>query len=440
MSFSFYPPINSRQNLGRLIVQISTDPQVGALAPISNVQISIKQTSPNGEEITLAQFVTDEVGQTPAIELEVPPVDYSLDPYNTQMPYNTYRIETSSSNYIDTLVRGAQVFANTLSIQPIYLQPTTRFRHQIGINSRHAYTRQLSEDIIIGPATLYGNYPTKIPEAEIKPIIPGSGFITLSSVVVPEYIIVHAGSPNDNTAPNYTVPFLDYISNVASSEIYPTWPQETIRANIIAIISFTLNRVFTEWYRNQGKSYTITNSTAYDHAFFYGRNLFDTIVPEVNDVFDTYVKRPGVLQPLLTQYCDGIKSTCPNWMTQWGSKDLGDAGFSAEQILRNFYGNIELSTAPAVEGNPESYPGSPLQVGSSGAAVRQLQTQLNRISQNYPLIPKVAVTGNFDAATADAVRTFQQIFHLTQDGIVGKNTWYEISRIYVAVSKLAELG
>lgn len=440
MSFSFYPPNNARQSVGRLIIQLSTDPQVGALAPISNVQITIKQTSSTGDETVLAELLTDEVGQTPPVELEVPPLDYSLDPNNTQMPYSTYRIETSSSNYIDTLVRGAQVFADTLSIQPIYLQPTTRFQHQIGVNSRHPYTIQLSEDIIIGPATLYGNYPAKIPEAEIKPIIPGSGFITLSSVIVPEYIIVHAGSPNDNTAPNYTVPFLDYISNVASSEIYPTWPKETIRANIIAIVSFTLNRVFTEWYRNQGKSYTITNSTAYDHAFFYGRNLFDTIVPEVNDVFDTYVKRPGVLQPLLTQYCDGVKSSCPNWMTQWGSKDLGDAGFSAEQILRNFYGNIELSTAPVVEGNPESYPGSPLQIGSSGAAVRQLQTQLNRISQNYPLIPKVAVTGNFDSATADAVRTFQQIFHLPQDGIVGKNTWYEISRIYVAVSKLAELG
>lgn len=435
MSFSYYPPTNARQNLGRLIVQLSTDPQLGASTPISNVQITIKQTAPTGEETVLAEFVTDEVGQTPSIELPVPPLDYSLDPTNTQMPYSTYRIETSSANYIDTLIRGTQVFADTLSIQPIYLQPLTRFKRQI-----NQYSRQLSESIVIGPATLYGNYPPKIPEAEIKPIIPGSGFITLSSVIVPEYIIVHAGSPNDDTAPNYTVPFLDYIANVASSEIYPTWPTETIRANIIAIVSFTLNRVFTEWYRNQGKSYTITNSTAYDHAFFYGRNLFDTIVPEVNDVFNVYVKRPGVLQPLLTQYCDGVKSQCPNWMTQWGSKDLGDAGFSAEQILRNFYGNIELSTAPSVEGSPESYPGSPLQIGSSGPAVRQLQEQLNRISQNYPLIPKVAVTGTFDNATADAVRTFQQIFHLTQDGIVGKSTWYEISRIYVAVSKLAELG
>lgn len=437
---SLYPPTHSRQSLGRLIVQLSTDPQLGAATPISNVQITVKQTAPTGEDIVLAEFVTDEVGQTPSIDVPVPPLDYSLDPTNTQIPYATYRIETSSDNFIDTLVRGSQVFADTLSIQPIALEPIARSPRGSTRHSRNNFSRQLTEDIVIGPATLYGNYPEKIPEAEIKPIIPGSGFITLTSVIVPEYIIVHAGSPNDNTAPNYTVPFLDYISNVASSEIYPTWPTETIRANIIAIVSFTLNRVFTEWYRNQGKSYTITNSTAYDHAFFYGRNLFDTIVPIVNEAFDIYVKRPGVLQPLLTQYCDGVKSQCPNWMTQWGSKDLGDAGFSAEQILRNFYGNIDLSTAPAVEGNPESYPGSPLQIGSSGAAVRQLQQQLNRISQNYPLIPRVAVTGNFNQETADAVRTFQQIFHLTQDGVVGKSTWYEISRIYVAVSKLAELG
>nr|WP_302599317.1 SpoIID/LytB domain-containing protein [uncultured Cellulosilyticum sp.] len=312
---SFYPPNNARQNLGQLIVQLSTDPEQGTLTPISNVQITIKQTAPTGEEQVLANFVTDEVGQTPSIELPVPPIDYSLDPTNTQIPYATYRIETTSTNYIDTIVRGSQVFADTLSVQPIYLQPTTRFQRGTGRHPREKFIRQLSEDIVIGPATLYGNYPDKIPEAEVKPIIPGSGFITLSSVIVPEFIIVHSGSPNDNTAPNYTVPFLDYIANVASSEIYPTWPTETIKANVIAIVSFTLNRVFTEWYRNQGKSYTITNSTAYDHAFFYGRNLFDTIVPIVNEVFDIYVKRPGVLQPLLTQYCDGVKSQCPNWMT-----------------------------------------------------------------------------------------------------------------------------
>lgn len=436
MAPTHIPPSFSRQTLGSLIVQLSSDILTGPLNPLSDVMVTIKGISPSGDETTLAQGTTNDVGQTTAFELEAPPQDLSQSPQNTELPYATYRIETSSPNYIDAVVNGTQVFADTRSIQPISLAPVV----PPDISRQHSLTRQLFDEVVIGPSTLYGNYPEKIPEAPIKPIIPGSGFITLESVIVPEFIIVHTGSPNDNNAPNYTVPFTDYIANVASSEIYPTWPTETIRANIIAIVSFTLNRVYTEWYRNQGKPYTITNSTAYDHAFFYGRNLFDTIVDITAQVFDVYIKRPDVTQPLLSQYCDGIKSTCPNWMTQWGSKELGDQGDTAEEILRFFYGNISLATAPQVEGNPESYPGSPLTIGDSGSAVRTIQSQLNRISQNYPLIPKVAVSGNYDAATAEAVRTFQQIFHLTQDGIVGKATWYEISRIYVAVTKLAELG
>jgi hypothetical protein len=232
---------------------------------------------------------------------------------------------------------------------------------------------------------------------------------------------------------------MDYIANVASSEIYPTWPLETIRANIIAIVSFTLNRVFTEWYRNQGKNFTITNSTAFDHAFFYGRNVFDSIVPVVADVFNTYIQRPGVMQPLLAQYCDGVQSQCPNWMTQWGSKDLGDQGYTADQILRNFYGDINIPTAETVEGIPESYPGAPLRLGDTGPNVRKIQEQLNRIGDNYPLIPKVIADGVFGASTEEAVRTFQRIFHLTPDGIIGRNTWYKISAIYVAVTRMAEV-
>lgn len=429
------PPVLSRQTTGSLIVQLTTEQLVSPLNPLSGVTVTIRGIAPSGEETILAQSVTNEVGQTDVFELEAPSVDLSLDPQNTQMPYSTYRIETSSPNYVDTVIDGAQVFANTRSIQPIGLTPTNN-----PVMTRQFGMRPLFDQIVIGPSTLYGNYPEKIPEAPIKNILPGSGFIVLDEVIVPEYIIVHTGSPNDNSAPNYTVPFTDYISNVASSEIYPTWPTETIRANIIAIVSFTLNRVYTEWYRNQGKSFTITNSTAYDHAFFYGRNLFDSIVQITAEVFDTYIKRPNVKQPLLSQYCDGVQSSCPNWMTQWGSKDLGDQGFTAEEILRYFYGNITLDTAPQVEGNPSSYPGTPLTIGSSGNAVRTIQTQLNRIAQNYPLIPRVAVNGEFDEATQEAVRTFQQIFNLTQDGIVGKATWYEISRIYVAVTKLAELG
>lgn len=428
-----YPPILSRQNLGSLIVELTSDPLLGPTTPLSDVVVTIKGIMPTGEETILEQFTTNSVGQTPVIELEAPPLERSLDPDNTLMPYSTYRIETSSPDYVDAIIEGTQIFADIRSIQPIGLQSTRSSM------MRNNGMRQLADVVTIGPSTLYGNYPEKIPEPLIIPILPNSGFITLSNVIVPEYVVVHAGSPNDNSAPNYTVPFVDYISNVASSEIYPTWPIETIRANVIAIVSFTLNRIYTEWYRNQGKSYTITNSTAYDHAFFYGRNLFDSVVEVVTYVFDTYIKRPGVTQPLLSQYCDGVNSQCPDWMTQWGSKDLGDAGFSAEQILRNFYGNIELATAPEVEGNPESFPGSSLTVGSSGSSVRQIQEQLNRISQNYPLIPKVAVDGSYGESTAEAVRTFQQIFHLPQTGIVNKATWYEISRIFVAVTRIAEL-
>lgn len=430
------PPSFSRQDLGSLIVQLSSDVLVGPLNPISDVTVTIKGIAPNGEATIIAQERTNSVGQTPVFELAAPPVDLSLVPESETMPYSTYRIETSSPNYVDAVITGTQVFSDTRSIQPIALTPvntSSSFRDA-------SLMRDLFEEVVVGPSTLYGNYPEKIPEAAIKPIIPGSGFVTLESVIVPEYIIVHAGTPNNNNVPNYTVPFIDYITNVASSEIYPTWPIETIKANIIAIVSFTLNRVYTEWYRNQGKHFTITNSTAFDHAFFYGRNIFDSIADIAAQVFDVYIKRPNVTQPLLSQYCDGVQSSCPNWMTQWGSKDLGDQGFTAEEILRYFYGNITLATAPQVEGNPESYPGTPLSLGSSGSAVRTIQTQLNRISQNYPLIPKVAVSGNFNEATEEAVKTFQQIFHLTQDGIVGKATWYEISRIYVAVTKIAELG
>ena len=425
--FHAFPPVMSRQQQGSLVIELTTNPVLGPLQPIPNVLVTVKDMALNGEQNTIAELLTDEVGQTPPIELPAPPIEFSLDPFSQQTPFSSYVIETSSAEYVSTSILGSLIFAASQSIQPIALESLLN------------RSRQLNRTIIIGPPTLYGNYPPKIPEAEIKPILPGSGFITLDNVVVPEFIVVHAGNPNDATAPNYTVPYINYIANVASSEIYPTWPTETIKANIIAIISFTLNRVFTEWYRNQGKNFTITNSTAFDQAFFYGRNVFDTITPVVAEVFNTFVKRPGVQQPLFTQYCDGVQSQCPGWMTQWGSKNLGDQGYTAEAILRNFYGNIELQEAPRVEGIPESYPGTPLRLGNSGANVRKIQEQLNRISNNYPLIPKVAADGVFGPSTEEAVRTFQRIFHLTPDGIVGKNTWYRISGIYVAVTRMAEL-
>ena len=263
---------------------------------------------------------------------------------------------------------------------------------------------------------------------------PTSG-VVLAKPVIPEFITVHQGSPNNTSASNVTVLYKDYIKNVASCEIYSTWSESTIRANVYAIISFTLNRIYTEWYRGKGKNYQITNSTAYDHAFNYGRNIYDNIGAIVDDIFSTYIRRYGRKQPLLTQYCDGKNVQCPEWMTQWGSKYLGDKGKTPYEILTHFYGtDIELVTAEQVAGSPASYPGYDLIVGSTGDEVSTIQEQLNRIARNYPLIPKVAVDGVYGSTTQEAVKVF-----LPQTGVVDYATWYRISDIYVGVSKIAEL-
>ena len=288
--------------------------------------------------------------------------------------------------------------------------------------------------------TLYGTFPPKIPEAEIKPIR-DTGEIVLSRVVVPEYIIVHDGSPRDSTARNYYVRYKDYIKNVASSEIYATWEPETIRANVLAIMSFTLNRVYTEWYRNQGYDFTITSSTAFDHKWIPERNIYNTISSIVDELFASYLSRPNVKQPILTQYCDGRQVQCPNWMTQWGSQALGEQGYRAIEILRYFYGdNMYINTAQEISGIPSSWPGYNLTLGSTGDKVRQMQEQLNRIAQAYPALPTISVDGIFGRNTANAVREFQSIFGLPATGIVDYPTWYKISEVYVGVSRIAELN
>ena len=274
-----------------------------------------------------------------------------------------------------------------------------------------------AEIIIIQPNTLIGNFPAKIPESPDKPLPPPTGGVVLPKPVVPEFITVHQGSPNDASAPNYRVPYKDYIKNVASCEIYSTWPESTIRANVFCIISFTLNRIYTEWYRGKGKNFDITSSTAYDHAFNYGRNIYDSISAIVDEIFSTYIRRFGRKQPLLTQYCDGKNVTCPQWLSQWGSKYLGDQGYIPYDILTYYYGNdIELTTAEQVSGSPSSYPGFDLTVGSNGESVRQIQEFLNRIAQNYPLIPKVAVDGTYGEATAKQLEYFKEyLIYLKQE-------------------------
>lgn len=257
---------------------------------------------------------------------------------------------------------------------------------------------------------------------------------------IPETITVHLGRPDDASAPNVTVPFLEYIQNVASSEIYPTWPDNAIRANIYAQISFALNRIYTEWYRSRGYDFDITNSTAYDQSFVYGRDLFDNVSALVSELFDHYLARPGAVQPLFAAYCDGRRVQCEG-LSQWGTVALAEDGLSPYQILTYYYGdNLDIRTAP-VRPLTESYPGIPLRLGLFSEDVRTIQQRLNRISRNYPSIPTISdPSGLFDQSTLNAVLAFQEIFNLTRDGVVGKATWYEIQNIYNAVRRLAELN
>ena len=255
---------------------------------------------------------------------------------------------------------------------------------------------------------------------------------------VPQRITVHLGSPSSNAA-NVTVSFADYVKNVASSEIYPTWDPSALRANILAIVSFALNRVYTEFYRSRGYDFDITNNTAFDQAFVNGRNYFENVSDLVDELFNDYLRRPGFVEPLAAKFCNGTTVTCEG-LSQWGSQNLAQQGYTSDQILRNYYGNVETVFNAPIRGITSSYPGTPLRRGSSGANVVVLQVALNRISQNYPAIPKIpAVDGIFGSRTEAAVRAFQQIFGLTADGIVGPATWYEIVRIYTAVTELSEL-
>ena len=255
---------------------------------------------------------------------------------------------------------------------------------------------------------------------------------------VPQRITVHLGSPDSNAA-NVTVPFSDYIKNVASSEIYPTWDEAALRANIYAIVSFALNRVYTEFYRSRGYDFDITSSTAIDQAFVNGRSFFDNVSRIVDELFNDYLRRPGFVEPLAAKFCNGTTVTCEG-LSQWGSQNLARQGYSSTQILRSYYGNVEIVPNAPIRGYTSSYPGTPLRRGSSGPNVVVIQVEVNRIAQNYPAIPKISpVDGIFGSRTEASVRKFQEIFNLDVDGIVGKATWYALVRLYTAVTNLSEL-
>lgn len=414
------PNRNENVDTGTLRIQL-TNRSNGI--PVEGAKISVSYTG-NPSQI-IEEVSSDDSGNTETLTLDAPPLEYSMQP-SEQQPYSEYTIQITAPGYRGITVSAIDILPGEAAIQNVTMD-------------REDAPGNLIDTIVIPAHTLYGDYPPKIPEDEIK-AMDESGEIVLSRVVIPEYVVVHDGAPSDSTANDYYVRYRDYIKNVASSEIYATWPAATIRANVLAIMSFTLNRVYTEWYRGKGYNFTITSSTAYDHKFMYGRNIFQSIATIVDEIFENYLSRPNVRQPILTQYCDGQRVTCPNWMTQWGSKYLGDQGYSAIEILRNYYGSdIYINTAQGISGIPASWPGYDLTVGSSGEKVRQLQEQLQRISRAYPAIPSITPDGVYGNRTKEAVQKFQSVFGLPVTGVVDYPTWYKISDIYVAVSRIAEL-
>ena len=403
--------------LGGLQVDVTRE---GGLIPVENARITIFDTG-NPDRV-IEQTITNSSGQTDFIPLPAPNPEYSLE-ITEEQPYSEYNLRVEAEGYDPFFISAMQILPGINSLQPIPLRPL-------------AVSRQ-PERSVIPPHTLFYDYPPKIPEPETKQI-EDDGSIILSRVVTPEYVIVHDGPPSDNSANNYYVTYKDYIKNVASSEIYATWPESTIYANVLAIMSFTMNRVFTEYYRGRGYDFTITSSTAYDQKWMKDRNIYENIDFIVDSIFNNYLSRPGIKQPILTSYCDGNRVTCSG-LSQWGSKSLGDAGYSAIDIIHYYYGDdMFINTADAISGVPSSWPGENLTIGYEGLKVRQLQEELTRIARNYPLIPTVRADGVYGPATAESVRVFQQVFDLPQTGVTDFATWYRISDIYVGVSRIAE--
>ena len=407
------------QDRGELQVNVTDSDN----APIRDARVTISEPEPAiNPNSPIERLETDVSGQTQIVDLNTPPLEYSLNENNENMPYANYNIQIEAPGYETENISNVEILPDSLSLQDV------RMRRREG---------EQVENIDIDPHTLYAEYPEKIPEDEIKDVNE-PGEIVLSRVVIPEYVVVHNGTPSSN-ARDYYVTYKDYIKNVASSEIYATWPRATIEANVLAIMSFTLNRVYTEWYRNKGYDFTITSSTAYDQKWIYGRNIFQSIDEVVDEIFNQYLSRPDVRQPILTQYCDGKRVTCPNWLSQWGSCNLGEQGFETLEIIRNYYGDdMYINTAEQISGIPASWPGYDLTIGASGQKVMQMQEQLDTIARVYTAIPRVSADGVFGEGTQASVRAFQKIFDLPQTGEVDFSTWYKISQIYVGITRIAE--
>ena len=371
-------------------------------------------------------IVTDEEGIGQDISIPAPSASYSLNPDNTTVrPYSTVDIEITANGFYPITMLGVQIFDGQVTLCEPEMTPIDE-----------ADPQPASLDVVVTPTHhLFGDNQGG---SGLQPVSACRPFV-LEQPIIPEYITVHLGKPSAS-AQNVTVSFRQYIANVASSEVYPTWPEQALRANIHAQISLALNRVYTEWYPSKGYSFNITNSTSYDQYYVHNREIFSVMQQITDDIFNTYVRKLGTIDPYYTEYCDGKSVTCAG-MKQWGTVTLAEQGKNALQILKYYYGDdIEIVRTNRIQAIPESYPGSPLRIGSTGSAVRTIQRQLNRIAQDYPFFGTLNVDGIFGESTAEVVKKFQKQFGLTVDGIVGRATWYKISYIYVSVKKLAELS
>lgn len=388
-------------------------------APVEGVRIAI-----TGDGFAAVRH-TDAQGNAEDVTIQTPACRLSLEEQNTtQRPYAVCSLTASKPGYRTVRIQGVQIFPGQVTLAQPEMIPETEAGRDVP-----------DVPVVIPEHPLFagqgGSGARPVVECPAAPLV-------LDRVVIPKTITVHLGKPSAS-ARNVTVSFRDYIANVASSEVYPTWPEQALRANIHCQISLALNRIYTEWYPSKGYSFNITNSTSYDQYYVHGRTVFDVMVRLTNDIFNTYIRKKGTVNPYYAEYCDGKSVSCAG-LKQWGTVTLANQGKNALQILRYYYGNdVEIVRSDNIRSIPQSYPGSPLRQGSSGPAVFTLQRQLNRIAKDYPFLGKLNVDGVFGAQMASTVRAFQKQFNLTADGVVGRQTWYKISYIYVSVKDLAEL-
>ncbi|MDD3340836.1 MAG: peptidoglycan-binding protein [Bacilli bacterium] len=384
-------------------------------------------------------FSTDNSGKTPTIELEAPLKIYSLTPQTEVRPYSVYQVEVNKAGYETTIINGVQILPDETSLQNVFLSsiPAVTTMQKTMLKRVPITVIDIPNNELwdVAQGTSEGK-----PEDTEEPQKIETEDRVFPEILIPEYVIVHNGAPTNTSATNNYVTFTDYIKNVASGEIYSTWPVEAIRANVYAILSFTMSRIYSEWYRSQGRSFTITSLPQYDQTYAYNRTIFQKIADVVDDIFLYHIQLPGRNYPFFAQYNDGIKVNNAGWLSQWGSKSLADQGYTALQILKYYYVNtLTLHSAQEIEGLPLSFPGYNLELGACGEAVQKMQIMLNTISGNYPAIPKINPTdGQYKESTVASVKKFQQVFSIPTTGIADFATWYRISYIYIAVSKMLQ--